>query len=882
MKQLAIACLVVVLIALALLRPWGSSQVVNLAAPTPVPSDFTDHGEQAVAREAASGSASAAIGANSDSIASSQPTSRRGIDPDVPREPASAFGRVLSVPEAASSNKLTVQVLADRASNESLAACAVDSDGRWEIAALPATDTGRLTFRLEGTGVPMELDRESPPPGQRIEVDFEFQAGHVVRCHTIDEEREAQADVRVVAKWETKEGWVRLSARTGPDGHAAFDACPKADIWIYAYSDVFADEVFGPFAIPDFGDEVPIELRLSRAGRITGRCLLAGDPVEDFTVTWAREFSDQGTETSERPQDVEFHGRADGEFELTDVPSGRVWLIATSGALAPGPTAQVVVPAGGTENVELELVRPVLGSGRVTDALTLEPVSDARIQVHFAHDGRARRAFGPPVRVRSDGRFDALPLVPGANRLEVTATGHADDWTAIVGETEGARELAITLFRRQSLTVRLVARTAIDFTGYRVGNTSVASMSHRAVDANGIVRFEDTGSGGMRIEVMDPQGGRTDVYVRLGPGKDERLDVLVDAGRRVIARLVPPPGETLPDKLWIAATSSLADGEDQKTFRKPDATGAATFESIAGTFAVFQVFHSDGRRLGNYWRELAADNIVELELPFSPESRRLQVFDAAGQPVANARADFRAPGDRTDYVLAWLVDSDGIIDLVGVEASKLEVRIYQSGVFSSRTRTVDLESAEDPIRIDIDPSADMQLRLTERGVPAAGLDVVVTESPTDVFIRFATSNSVGNVAVARVEHGAYICEVRHPAYWPSRHEVTATVGGPEQALEVRQLGAAEVRVMRAGAPVAGARIVLRSVEFGVPVADWVAEERARVEPASWTSDASGRVNIQAIPNGRYTWAVTFPDGFERAGEMLVAPARVSVAEVRRP
>ncbi|MCP3917238.1 MAG: hypothetical protein GY711_16950 [bacterium] len=126
-------------------------------------------------------------------------------------------------------------------------------------------------------------------------------------------------------------------------------------------------------------------------------------------------------------------------------------------------------------------------------------------------------------------------------------------------------------------------------------------------------------------------------------------------------------------------------------------------------------------------------------------------------------------------------------------------------------------------------------------------------------------------AFERISPGPYVYVVGGAGYWPTEHQVTASKDPAELEVQVRRVGTLEIEAIHAGAAVAAAQAAIRSVEYDKDVRTWAGRGFASVEPADSRTDSSGLLVVQDIPNGPYTWTVTFPDGHVATGNVTVPP-----------
>jgi len=74
-----------------------------------------------------------------------------------------------------------------------------------------------------------------------------------------------------------------------------------------------------------------------------------------------------------------------------------------------------------------------------------------------------------------------------------------------------------------------------------------------------------------------------------------------------------------------------------------------------------------------------------------------------------------------------------------------------------------------------------------------------------------------------------------------------------------------------GAQITGVNVDLRSLEFDVPVHEWLESGKLTDDAVVLTSGVQGKVIANGIPRGAYRWTVIKPDGTTLTGTVEVPP-----------
>ncbi|MDY7229305.1 carboxypeptidase regulatory-like domain-containing protein [Hyalangium rubrum] len=194
---------------------------------------------------------------------------------------------------------------------------------------------------------------------------------------------------------------------------------------------------------PEAGEVV---VRLQPAASIQGRVVRAGQglPVRGFTVSFQPRSWDRF------PLDDLSWEFAGDRFELRDVPAEPLELVVRTADGARG-DAQVFPDPGASVTVEVTLAATAGVRGRVVDAATLEPISEAFIFLE------GERPMSMNQETASDGRFKLDGVAPGEHTLVVVAGREREPVrrpiTVVEGQVHDVGDVALSVPRVPSGTI---------------------------------------------------------------------------------------------------------------------------------------------------------------------------------------------------------------------------------------------------------------------------------------------------------------------------------------------------------------------------------------------------------------------------------------------
>jgi hypothetical protein len=446
------------------------------------------------------------------------------------------------------------------------------------------------------------------------------------------------------------------SAVTAADGSFAIHGLPPNEAFAVVCADGFLQ---GEEIIPYPAE--PVRIVLDKAAALRGRVLGPdGTPQPDAQVR-ARPASWNGGVSVVRfayyclPVDSVV-ADAEGSFAFERLEPGPFTVVAEVPGLHPGSSSPVLLEAGSTKNLDLQLREGGVVAGRVIDP-DGAPIPGARVEVWLS-PGEIKATSGPDGSFRLAGadrgyfqvRASAEHFQPGAVEVYL-----ADEElkTDVVLEREGNLfEIAGRVLGPDGLPVEgaLVAGSAAEAASARDGSFSLRLPEARFAGTPLTVFLS------ARKEGLAPF--RKDVV--LSEARTEGLVIHLETGVRVSGRIL---GLTPAERKGVEATlSGLAEGGNRPIEITASSDAAGRFELGPVPPGSWLAAARSGHRRAS--RQIVLDPgqaEVSVDLTFPPlweVSGR--VFDAGGLPAARASV---AASDGKGLVASAWTHSDGTFSL---------------------------------------------------------------------------------------------------------------------------------------------------------------------------------------------------------------------------
>ena len=758
----------------------------------------------------------------------------------------------------------------------------VSPSGSWGPMRLPVVDEARTyTFELRAPDcVPVQSSILPPRPGERRTIDFTLSRGATLEVLVQDGDAVPIQGAGVMAYWPASDsGSVNLPATTDAEGRAVISGCLRGTVHLYVTADGFVSRIAGPFDLGQEGD-ASFVVGLERAGRIVGRVLHHGRPVEDFEVKFWLEFnpwSNLGRRS--------FTGRTDGSFEIDEAPLGVVGLFASSSDLPRSDGAVVNVVPGEAAEAVLELPDPIVGRGRVVDLLTGEPLAGAHVSIMMNFRDQHLGAWGGPSATDEDGVFELSGFSPGDTRFTVEAQGYGR-YTGRAWGVEG-RDLdlgILPLARLQPMTVRLHSGLAEDLSGFRVSATGASVLPLISFSSEGVARYEGVAPGHYYLEVESAQSAdHATVEVDLDPGSDGLVDVPLDGGRSIEIQVVPPAGRTLEDvdADGVFACFASSSGSAVRRAGTLDDEGLVEFPASGGSSALVEVVDSSNASLGVQALTLSSDvRRYRIQLG-TTESVRLRVVDGNGTPLPGTLITASLPETFPGWSRRFDADQDGEARIPRDDGLVMRLEHPRAGDRAG-ARLADAERKDGAYEVAIADGAILDFELRDPGGPARGVRLTISDSRSGQRLATVASDGDGRCSFGSVSPGDYQATIAHPGLWPVRRLVHVTHGAspPTVRMDVHRVGDLILELQdQNGVPVPEASIDLVWTTSGEHVEAWIADGRVASSSGAAATDADGRLELRGLPEGPYLWRLCSDSGSVGGLQVEAGEADLSVLVV---
>ena len=745
----------------------------------------------------------------------------------------------------------------------SLASLRFIEEGAWGPITLPLIEGGLYRARLSGSPIiPVTHEFPSPgTPGGKVYVDFAAELGHDIWFVALDEAGQIIPDAEAAVRWAVDGRHETVRRRAMEDGYIGVWSVPRGKASVRVSADGFATAHLHDFDVPFPPGDV-YTLTLARAGRVIGRCLHQGQPVEDFeVVVWER------GRTSET-QEHSFYGRQDGSFELDAVPIGQLFVTASSARNPPCEPRLIDVSEGSTISISLELPLSLTGRGVVTDATTGEPVRDALLQI--AAQWQPAGTWGPPQSVAHDGTFELTGLVAGENAVEAWAPGYAKVKVYVSADVNEIADVGqIELQRGQRLTLQLIADSADhDFESWQVSSVDTQRLPVVHFSSDGIARYEDVHAGYLELVL---QGDRADGWVRmrpnLFPGEDWSLTHRVSGPKHLTVEVLEGEDATVEDISALLVSYRNADGVTTIHGVALPASGSISLEGIDGGSVSVDAVDSNHRRVASAHGSFDGSAPLTVRVQLGGDPLVTRVVDDQGETLSGVYVAACDPAQPL-WSAFGTTDGSGEVLLFGIPDYPISLALsHPRAGHRTDARTAGGPGTEEFV---LTSGASLRIRVVDDGVPIAGAQVQLLDEVNDPFRSHHYSDVAGMVEFLALHPGSFRVKARHPECWSTAIEATATLAPSVVDLQLPHLGNLEIVVRDStGSSRPRVPLELTCLEFEVPVSQWL--QAGLISGGPLTSDASGRVALQGLPHGHYRIDAVTPRATPLSETLVVEP-----------
>jgi len=757
----------------------------------------------------------------------------------------------------------------------------VRRDGSFGPVVLPLVDAAVYHFHLEVEGSAVDQAvRPAPRPGEHVEIRFEHEDALAVSVLVTDEAGAPLPMATVTGNWLIDDKWCKVERLTDAAGLAHFRNGRASEFWGRArrpgYQSVLLPNSIDLVA---HAPSAPIVIALPKAGRLTGRCLVNGQPLSDFLIQfWSGDFNKYNT--------VIVRGSSTGEFETDEAPLGIVEILAFSEHHPNPPSKTVTVSEGNPARAEFVFEAAITGQGRVFDAVTLAPVAGALVQPWNSVEVGVLSPRGLPTRTDSDGSFTIGTLGSEFNYFEVVAEGYAIETRMVRGVPGKVLDIQpIGLLRSQTLRLELSGTPGFDFTDYMACAQVVDQTPRVRCAADGVFEFANMEPGLVTVNVWTPnEHVRHTHHTMLVPGHEWVVRLPVE--RRHLEVVVHrAQGVELPPGSRVYATPAAAENEGREDSYPiyPDSPVDVKIVDVGRLGLV--VVNEKREPLGATEVEITETGPQRVELHLKSDAREVRVVDRNREPVVDAMVFVATQRSISNVEMRYRTDAEGRCWIRNLDVAQPWILAYDGvhGVSASRPLS-SFGDGQVPIVIELHADDWVCVRVQERGRVVPGLRMSL-QDPAGFACGLGTmpSDADGLVSWGPTSEGDYVVKMREFGWWPTSMNVRTGSADAPHVLQVRRLGSLAIEAKTGlGTAARGVPIGLRSVEFGAEVVDWIAERKVDAPVGGLITGEDGRLRIDGLPNGEYRWSAVDSEGRPIEGVALVPSAGVGSCEIRVP
>jgi hypothetical protein len=794
--------------------------------------------------------------------------------------------RVVLEAEASVTPKDAIQVARQDASGKWtwLGGYELRADGSCGPHRLPAVAATDWMFSLQAERLLTEETHVgSQRAGAHVHVALPGKAARLVAV-SVHEEGDKPVQAAVVrAMWQSdgpEPQWVYSpSVLSDEHGKAAVPAPADRGVWLMANRFGYADVNLGPFGVSD----KPIDVLMQPQCTLVGYVHHAGEPVANFRIThWLTDLN--------FPVVQDFKDREDGSFELPKLPQAPVHLYAVAPGYAQCAMVEVNMRGRDRGEVELELPTALRGRGRVIDANTRQPLDGVDVLVYTTLQFQMLTPSGSEVRTGPDGRFELSGFPPSYTSVYCLKSGYASQYAFAIGKPGEELEFGVIGMRTDDpYCVEFAPRAWSGLSVQSWRGIGAATIDGAVPDANGVSCVQGVKPGLLQMSVTYSDGSvvSCDHLIEPGPATQWTQTVGGPAAATLELRGLDAASCKLKPPLRLLLNYRMPEGNLAAREFVLGAGSSARLEGLVPGRQVLQLFDKGGLLAR---REISIEAVAEqtLELDIACDWRCLQVLDQAGEPLAQKRVSWRQAGE---YYVAedWQrCDGSGVFCIPASTTGTILLSTRESGLVVGQPVVLQADPQTRQV-VRLEPLGDLVLRLVDAGVAQSGVTCLL-EGVDPFYVH--TVNATNEQGLVRWD-GLRLAPVRltvaGQGLWKQQ---TVHVPQPLPArtidVPVYRVGDLELSVLNAaGLSVAGIPIDLVHVELGAGAAQWLQQQRIRctsggLGAGALVPGANGKLALQGLPRGSYTWSVALPNGAQSDGICEVVGGAAQQAFVSLP
>jgi hypothetical protein len=729
-----------------------------------------------------------------------------------------------------------------------------------------ASDDGFMFQYFGGDLEAAQVLLAAPAPGSRSSIEIRTRAGLGVNLHVTDDEGHPLPGVTIATQWSRNDVWNRIDWRTNSEGRARLAYLPTGEVWVRLRKPGFVPELRQLYRAEQWA-RAPLEVRMSHAATVEGRCTSNGRPANTFTVYfWNKDISDGGK--------VDVEDSTDGSFRIEEAAPGLVQLVASSPDVVQSAQASLTVSAGGLGTVTIELPAARVVRGQVVDAASGEAIPNARVAVMLVTGVAGHKPWKSGVPVNDQGIFELPGLGTGVGELKLSADGYAIRSASVPAGTESRSDLGrIAMYRTQSLLVRLHSSTPEDYSSYGVSISSDARyLPGIRFSADGTVRIDDVAPGIVDVVLEASNGSSESRSIRIHPGGRNTCEIELD-GDPLEVEVIPASGMTLPEDATLGVHYVDRHGEQVGRGYDLPRAGAVHVDRIDADRVLIEVIADEGRVcLAAHAFDLPVKSSRKLTFEMRARSARVHVIDERHAPIVGANVFVVGHSGAIRWLQSITTDISGVALINELGPDDVFVGAYQAEYGALPCAQLSQGNANaGMVEITIPRGAETELYVRDGGEGLAGVEIELKDAcDSSMTAGRLLAGTDGRIHFAHLAQGDYRVLVDHPGIWRSEQPITVGATPASITVQLRRLGSARIHAKSgAGTPVEGASVELVDVATGASVADWIEQGEVPSPANGLRTDSSGTLVIHGIPRGSYRCVVTTASGavFERTLEV---------------
>jgi hypothetical protein len=775
-----------------------------------------------------------------------------------------ASGHVSLDPVASVDHRTCIRAaLRNGAEFRTLDRCKVRNDGGWGPVRLPVQACEAVVFMFEGGAFSQQHVSISPPKaGDNVTVDFHPHLGVGFPVCIVDAKNQPIPKANAYVQWMIDNYWVEIERYTDANGNATFEGCTPGKLYLNVSAPGYIFRRLEPFELRATQTECTTVV-LQQAAVVRGRCSHRGKTVNEFTVRWWHNRVEDGDE-------VQVRNDPNGEFTIPEVSPGDVFLFASSKDYPQSEIKHVVASLDRATEVDIDLPDPLEGQGKVVDAITGDPIRDARVQLFRHHEGRKVDKYNAPAETDARGQFMIRGLIVGSNPIEVSAADHAKR-TIVLAGTAGERVDCglITLFSTQKLDLRLAGGSVDDYSKYGGELLRWRSGPKRQFSADGVLHWESVDPGFYSFVLHFPDGlSHQEFPIKIQPGRDyiRTFDV---SNRSMPVELIAESGHTIPKNAELCVSARSSSGSLINHYYRVTSDRTVSVGRVEGENII--TLYVDGVPLTSEQFTIGSDDPDKLQMHIKLELREFKVVDRAGVTVPDVTLTLTLPEDTTPWFVRRTTDANGMCRFQGLSFQDVVINMSKSAGGMQAGKICHLGApSEEVTTLVFDPQYSLELLALERSIPMPGIEFWATDAQSTTTLQSASSNEKGVASWGAVSNGRFFVSVIHPGYWPSQQVIESVERGHPVPFQIRRLGGIECTARNSHEnPESGLSIDFYSEEFKTWASSWIASGDLISPVGGLKTSSDGKLRINALPNGPFKWLATSSSGTSVEGTVVV-------------